>query len=604
MYIRATKTHTRKGEARHTYRLVRSDRIGGKVRQSTLLNLGVHFDTPREQWGALVLHIENLLQGQPTLVFDPDLQHTAEAIVAQLRARGIGAHAKPEGEPDSVMTVDMDSLEHPEHARSVGAERVCLQALEDLGLKDTLIQAGAKERDARLAVALVVARMLHPNSERATLQWLQSRSTTLDLLGLRPGRKVSLAKLYRIGDLLWEHNQAIQQALFQKERTLLSLPETVVFYDLTNAHYHGQQHGEYLAYGRSKQKRSDCPLVTLGLVLDGAGFPRTCEILPGNVSEPGTLQDAIERLNASVDGQKPTVVMDAGIATEANVSWLAEQGYDWICVHRGRRPLPPEREPDSTLTTQAGHAVRVWQLQQTKQEMLLYAVSEARKHKEEQILQRRRTLLEAALTSLHEGLQKPYRTKRFKKVVEQVGRIKERYARVSHQYEVTVVEGSGPNAKAVKFARKTQWEEADGALGGYVLRTSQTGWDLKHIVATYWRLSEVEATFRSLKSELGMRPLYHSKDARIAAHISIAVYAYHAVHLIRTRLKAQGIHASWKTLRQQLSAWQRVMTTIKDTQGQVIVNVQDERPRAELAQIARICGVTPSLHRQRYVRQD
>ena len=182
MYIRATKTHAKSGEARHSYRLVRSDRIGGKVRQSTLLNLGVHFDTPRDQWGALVLHIENLLQGQPTLVFDPGLQHTAEAIVAQLRARGIGAHAKPEGEPDSVMTVDMDSLEHPEHARSVGAERVCLQALEDLGLKDTLIQAGAKERDARLAVALVVARMLHPSSERATLQWLQSRSTTLDLL--------------------------------------------------------------------------------------------------------------------------------------------------------------------------------------------------------------------------------------------------------------------------------------------------------------------------------------------------------------------------------------------------------------------------------------
>ena len=71
----------------------------------------------------------------------------------------------------AVMTVDMDSLEHPEHARSVGAERVCLQALEDLGLKDTLIQAGAKERDARLAVALVVARMLHPNSDFGNQPW-------------------------------------------------------------------------------------------------------------------------------------------------------------------------------------------------------------------------------------------------------------------------------------------------------------------------------------------------------------------------------------------------------------------------------------------------
>ena len=84
MYIRATKTHAKKGETRHSYRLVRSDRIGGKVRQSTLLNLGVHFDTPREQWGALVLHIENLMQGQPTLAFDPELQHTADAILDRL----------------------------------------------------------------------------------------------------------------------------------------------------------------------------------------------------------------------------------------------------------------------------------------------------------------------------------------------------------------------------------------------------------------------------------------------------------------------------------------------------------------------------------------
>ena len=286
------------------------------------------------------------------------------------------------------------------------------------------------------------------------------------------------------------------------------------------------------------------------------------------------------------------------------MSWLAAQGYDWICVHRGKRPLPPEREPDSTLTTQAGHAVWVWQLQQKKQETLLYAVSEARKHKEEQILQRRRTLLEAALTLLHDGLQKPYRTKRYQKVVEQVGRIKERYARVSHQYEVTVAEGSGPHAKAVTFARKPQWEEADGALGGYVLRTSQTGWDLKHIVATYWRLSEVGGHLPLVEVGTGDAAAIPQQGRTHRSAHSIAVYAYHAVHLIRTRLKAQGIHTSWKQLRPQLSAWHRVMTTLKDTQGPVMANVQDERPRAERAQIARICGVTPSLHRQRYVRQD
>ena len=605
MYIRATKTHTKQGKPRYSHRLVRSDRVNGKVRQTTLLNLGVHFDIPREQWNELVGHIQHLLQGQQMLFPDPALQHTAQTIVEQLHARGV--HATQEPEPDSVQMVDLDTLDHPEHARQVGGERICLQALEELGLRDLLTtQAGAKERDARLAVALVVARMLHPTSERATHQWLEHTSATLDLLGLRPGRAVSLPKLYRINDLLWKHHKTIQQAFFEKERTLLNLSETVVLYDLTNTHYAGSQHGDYLAYGRSKQKRSDCPLVTVGLVLDYAGFPRAWEILPGNVSEPGTLQEAIGRLEAGADDAKPTVVMDAGIATEANVSWLGEKGYNWICVHRGRRPLPPEREADHTVRTQAGYAVRAWTLQQTEKETLLYVVSEAKKHTEEQIVQRQRTRFEAALTALHEGLTKPYHTKRYAKVVERVGRIKERHAGMSRQYDVTVVAGSGPHATAVQWTRKTQWEEEDQAKarGGYVLRTSHTDWDLDRVVTTYWRLTEVEATFRSLKSELGLRPLYHFKDERIAAHISIAIYAYHAVQLIRTRLKANGIHASWETLREKLSVWRRIMTTIQDTRGRVIVNWQDARPGVELDRIARICGVIPGLYRRRYVRQD
>ena len=136
-----------------------------------------------------------------------------------------------------------------------------------------------------------------------------------------------------------------------------------------------------------------------------------------------------------------------------------------------------------------------------------------------------------------------------------------------------------------------------------VLRTSHTGWNLQDLISTYWRLSEVESTFRSLKSELGLRPLFHFNDDRIVAHISLSVYAYHAVHLIRTRLKAQGIHDSWSTLRQKMSRWRRVTTTMRDTAGRVIVNIQDEEPDAELKKIAQICGVPIDIHRERYLSQ-
>ena len=155
---------------------------------------------------------------------------------------------------------------------------------------------------------------------------------------------------------------------------------------------------------------------------------------------------------------------------------------------------------------------------------------------------------------------------------------------------------------AVTWVRKAQCEQADDAFGGYVLCTSHTDWSPQNIIATYGRLNEVEATLRSLKSALGLRPIHHVKDERIVAHINIAVYAYHGVRLISTRLKTAGIHLSWHMLRQQLSRWWRVTTTIKDFEGRRIVSCQDETSSPALAKIARIVGVTPAIHRQRSLR--
>ena len=101
---------------------------------------------------------------------------------------------------------------------------------------------------------------------------------------------------------------------------------------------------------------------------------------------------------------------------------------------------------------------------------------------------------------------------------------------------------AGPDGKAsaVTFERTPEYAEADAAAGAYVLRTSHTDWDLDRVLRTYWRLTEIEATFRSLKSELGLRPIWHHKDERVSTHLFIAVLAYHGVHLIRTRLQARG----------------------------------------------------------------
>lgn len=608
MYIRATKTHTKGGRPAFSYRLSRSVRIGDKVRQETLLNLGVDYPVPRRQWRDVVLVTEVLLSGRrPMLPVPADIQAAAEDLVHRLRTRGLAPAAPARrGRERAVATVDLDTLEHDD-TRTVGGERVCLAGLEELGFGDLLHAQGVRGRDARVALALVVAKMLHPSSEREALRWLREDSAALELLDLDRGKALSLQKLYRTGDVLWRHRRALQAGLFRRERELLELPDTIVFYDLTNTWYTGGSDEKLLRFGRSKERRDNCPLVTLALSLDGAGFPRGCEVLAGDVSEPSTLEAALGRFEAEVGaraGPKPTVVLDAGIATEENVVWLRERGYGWICVSREMRPAPPEGAADVTLTTSARQEVQAWKLEGDGEEVRLVAVSEAKRATEEAMLARHRARYEAALRHLHEGLTIPHRRKRYEKVMDTAGRLRERYRQVSGQYEVKVHQGAGPNATAVRWRRTKRYGARDARAGSYLLRSSRTDWGTEQIVRTYWRLTEIEATFRSLKTELGLRPIWHVKRSRIAAHLFLAVLAYHGVHLIRTRLKARDIHLSWEALRTRLRPWVRVTSTIRETNGRLIVNRQDVRPPAHLAQIARAVGVEPHPHRRRTRRRS
>ena len=597
MFIRRTKTRSVKGKDYYSYRLVQSERIDGKVRPKTLLNLGANFAVPQEQWGAVTQLAESLLQGQPPLFSaEPEVQAAARDLVSGLRARGF-SRGELTAEQDAIATVDLDTLGH-EDARSVGCERLCLHALEELGLPSLLGKLGVSERDTRIALALVIAKMAHPSSEREALRWLQDDSAIRELLSPDQGPVLSLSKLYRTNDLLWRHREALESGLFRQERQLLGLADTLVFHDLSNAYYTGRAHGALLRFGRSRQKRNDCPLVTLALLLDESGFPRSCEMLPGNVSEPATLEDAMRRLELRCNDKKPTVIMDAGIASEENSTWLAEQGYDWLCVSREAKPAPPEGEADLTVTTQAQHQVQAWNLDNGHDEARLYVVSEGKKLTGESILTAHRQKIETALTALHQGLSKPGYTKRYDKVLER-GRIREKYAKVSNQYDIQVTAGEKGQAAAVRFTHLPRHADADAAAGAYVLRTSHRDWDVEKLLRTYWRLTEIEATFRSLKTELRLRPIWHSKDSRIAAHLFIGVLAYHGVHLIRTRLRARGFTLSWEFIRHRLRTWVRITTTVREVSGGFIVNRQDVRPSAEVAQLAAAAGVKPQIHRRR-----
>ena len=178
---------------------------------------------------------------------------------------------------------------------------------------------------------------------------------------------------------------------------------------------------------------------------------------------------------------------------------------------------------------------------------------------------------ETALTKLNDGLARPRAHKRLDQVWQRIGRLKAKHARVASHYQVAVTANeAGDQAGAVTWTRRPQ----DGSMvthpGIYCLRSSETDWDEDALWRTYTTLTDVEAVFRSLKSELGLRPIYHRKPARADGHLFITVIAYQLVQVIRTRLRARREHARWTTLRRVLEGQQRVTATFRRPDGRTL----------------------------------
>ena len=569
MFIRRTQTRrTQDGQPYFSHRLVHSERLGNAVRQRTLLNLGRHFDIPQAQWPLLCSRIDDILAGQTPLVADcpTAVEHEAQRIAAQLVARGTPVQGPAAG-PTDVQPVDVDSLRLV-RPRSVGVEQVGLWALEQLGLPALLAELGVNGALRSAAAGAIVGRLAQPASERATHRWLQTRSGLGELLGV-DFETVSSMQLYRASDALVKRREAIEAHLFDRAMGLFDLQPTVTLYDLTNTYFEGEAGAQPQAKrGHSKEKRSDCPLLTLGLMLDASGFVRRSQVFAGNVREHRTLAGMLEALDAPAGA---LVVMDRGVATEAAIEWLRDNRYRYLVVSRERH-RQFDAEAAVAVRTQSNQTVHLHKVVSTDPgEVRLYCYSEERAHKERAIVERAATRFEAALTQLNDGLARPRAHKRLGQVWQRIGRLRAKHTRVANHYQIAVTpDQTGEKAAAVTWTRRPQ----DGSMathpGVYCLRSSETDWDEDALWRTYTTLTDVEAVFRALKSELGLRPIYHHKPRRADGHLFITVIAYQLVQVIRTRLRAHGEHASWTTLRRILEGQQRVTATFRRPDGRTL----------------------------------
>ena len=380
--------------------------------------------------------------------------------------------------------------------------------------------------------------------------------------------------------------------MFERTQALFGFELTVTLYDLTNTYFEGTAKINPKAkHGRSKEKRSDCPLVTLALVLDGSGFVRRSEVFEGNAAEGKTLEQMLKDLDALAGA---LIVMDAGIATEVNLRWLREHGYHYLVVSR-ERARQFEAETAIPIETAAGHTVQIQRVDDPEQqEVRLYCHSEQREQKEQAIDQRFCTRFETGLQKIAEGLTKPRAEKRLAKLQERIGRLKEKSHGVSQHYTIELIpDAEGDKAIALHWTKQIQPGSRLSHPGVYCLRSNQTDWDSEQLWRTYIMLTDLEAVFRSLKSELGLRPVYHHKEERVDGHLFITVLAYQFVQIIRKHLQDHGIQGRWSSLREILSVQRRITASFRCANGRSLHVRKATRPETELAEIYQALNINP-----------
>jgi len=593
MYIRRTTINRHKdGKPYYTYRLVESVRTSKGVRQHTLLNLGSNFTCPRESWPDLSNRIEEIISGQQ-LLFPPvsDLEDAAQryaALIIQSQNRSDGIDGDSTSSSD-YRNVDINTLEFM-RPRSIGAEHVAYEALRQLQLDKKLQELGLNKHQLYTAIGSVIGRMIAPGSELATHYWLQHHTGLGELLGY-DYENTKLTRMYQASDILLKHKEALERHLYERQRSIFQFEETITLYDLTNTYFEGSgKYNDLAAYGHSKEKRTDCPLVTLGLVLDSSGFLIRSKVFSGNASEPQTLAEMIKGLNGSPQTEstkqqpvfnqgRPTIVMDAGIATEDNINWLKKKQYPYLVVSRKRHREFSEKEAvvvkkDKDCTVKAYKKIN----DQTG-EVELYCHSTRREDKERAIYDRFTTRFEKALDKLNAGLHKKGCIKKYDKVLLSLGRLKQKYSRAAKNYRITVNKDKKTgNAVRIIRQRKESSNSTDSHPGVYCLRTNQDTWDESTLWRTYTMLTDLEAVFRSLKSELGLRPVFHQKTKRVSGHLFITLLAYHLIHTIRCQLKTNNIHSSWSDLRKQLTGQDRVTVSMQCRNGDTVHIRKSTRP--------------------------
>ena len=595
MYIRKTK-RVYKDKTYTNHLLVESVLTPKGPRQRTLCSLGSLNPAPRKDWLALAHKMQAALEGQlslqaPSAEMEPLVQRARKGRVRQQASEKIS-------EQSSIIAIDTDRVETEEH-REAGPVHVGHQIWRQLGLGEILRRAGLSERACVLSEVMTLNRLIFPLSELAMSDWIR-RTAMGDILGTHFS-ELNEDALYRNLDRLHPKREQIERELAEREKTLFNLDDRVYLYDLTSTYFEGQAETNPQAKrGYSRDKRPDCKQVLVGLVLDRDGFPKAHEIFEGNRQDRSTVEEMLQILEKRT-GKHPgsTVVVDRGMAYEENLEQIRAHGLHYLVAGRSSERnewlddfekeadweevirIPSPRNP-----LQKKSRVEI-KRRQKGSEVYILCLSEGREEKDRAIRVKQEERLIKDLERLKGRIEKGH-LKKAEKIHQAIGRLQERYPRVARYYRIQYQAEPQSFFWQEDIEKKAMAEKLDGS---YVLRTDRQDLTGDEIWRTYMLLTRVEAAFRSMKSPLMERPIFHHLKHRTQTHIFLCILAYHLLAAIEKRFLDEGIHTSWWSIRQQLSTHQVATVVLPTNNGMVLRIRKGGTPEPDQKEIYRILRI-------------
>jgi len=563
MFLRST-TRRKDGKDHRYFSIVENHRLpGGKSVQRTVLYLGEINDQQQAAWRkTLEVFLEDEQCYTTMSLFPDDRELPVDAL-------------------DSVQ-VQLSGLEL-RRPRVFGNCWLACELWHQLGLDEYWVQRLPEGREAvsweKVLRLLVVNRLLDPGSEfHVHRQWFVD--SAMDELLETDFAVAEKDRLYRCLDRVSEHKQELFVWLKQKWADLFHADFEVLLYDLTSTYFEGEMEQNPKAKrGYSRDQRPDCLQLVIALVVTPDGFPLAYEVMNGNTSDRTTLRGFLEKIEDTYGKAQRVWVMDRGIPSEAILQEMRQperQTFYLVGTPKGRihqhekkwLDLPWQKVRDSVEV----------KLYQHEGELYVLAKSEGRQAKEVAMRRKRLARLLRKLRVMRKSLPKR------DQLLLRIGAAKKEAGRAFGFVKIQIPKaGQAVTRETFSFqVDKAKLKAAQQRDGHYLLRSNLTGEDPAVLWTRYVQLTQIESVFRSLKSELGIRPIYHQLEHRADAHVLIAFLAYCLQVTLKNRLLIYAPGLTPAAVMEKLATIQMVEVWIPMVDGRWLVLPRHTEPEKDV----------------------